>query len=97
MHISRHRRCHGGQSGPAKLVTARFFMAKRSAPSSRKDGKAVECLLNGREALLAFSDFPAGHWKHLRTANVIRSSLEATAKRESDGLERDTSGPGIML
>jgi transposase-like protein len=53
-----------------------------------KDGKAVERLLNGREALLTFSDFPAGHWKHLRTTNVIGSSLEATAKRGSDGLER---------
>jgi Transposase, Mutator family len=29
----------------------------------------------GRDALLAFYDFPAEHWKHLRTTNVIESSL----------------------
>ena len=36
---------------------------KRSAPWSKigQDGKAVEYLLKDCEALLAFSDFPAGH------------------------------------
>ena len=28
-----------------------------------------------RDALLAFYDFPAEHWKHLRTTNVIESSF----------------------
>ena len=27
--------------------------------------KAVECLTKDREALFAFYDFPAEHWKHL--------------------------------
>ena len=36
--------------------------------------KAVECLIKDRDALLAFYDFPAEHWKHLRTTNVIESS-----------------------
>jgi putative transposase len=31
--------------------------------------KAVECLGKDREALLAFYDFPAEHWVHLRTTN----------------------------
>jgi putative transposase len=38
-----------------------------------KYDKAVECLIKDRHALLAFYDFPAGHWKHLRTTNVIQS------------------------
>ena len=29
--------------------------------------KAVECLTKDRDALFAFYDFPAEHWKHLRT------------------------------
>src|SRR5207302_6279027 len=37
--------------------------------------KAVECLAKDRDALLAFYDFPAEHWKHLRTTNVIESSF----------------------
>src|SRR5207245_3898768 len=35
-----------------------------------KYDKAVECLIKDRDALLAFYDFPAEHWKHLRTTNV---------------------------
>ena len=31
-----------------------------------KYDKAVECLIKDRNALLAFYDFPAEHWKHLR-------------------------------
>lgn len=36
-----------------------------------KYDKAAECLEKDREALLAFYDFPAEHWKHLRTTNPI--------------------------
>jgi hypothetical protein len=43
--------------------------------------KAVECLVKDRDALLAFYNFPAEHWKHLRKTNVIESSLATTAKR----------------
>ncbi|MEC5383758.1 IS256 family transposase [Aurantimonas sp. C2-6-R+9] len=35
--------------------------------------KAVECLAKDRDALLAFFDFPAEHWDHLRTSNPIES------------------------
>jgi putative transposase len=35
--------------------------------------KACECLAKDREELLAFYDFPAEHWKHLRTTNPIES------------------------
>src|SRR3954465_10174944 len=34
-----------------------------------KYDKAVACLVKDRDALLAFYDFPAEHWKHLRTTN----------------------------
>jgi hypothetical protein len=39
-----------------------------------KYDKAVECLVKDRDALLAFYDFPAEHWKHLRTTNVIATA-----------------------
>lgn len=35
--------------------------------------KAVECLVKDRDVLLAFYDFPAEHWRHLRTSNPIES------------------------
>ena len=34
-----------------------------------------------RDALLAFYDFPAEHWKHLRTTNVIESSFATVRHR----------------
>ena len=42
---------------------------------------AVECLIKDREALLSFYDFPAEHWKHLRTTNVIESSFATIRHR----------------
>jgi putative transposase len=47
----------------------------------RKYDKAVECLTKDRDALLAFYDFPAEHWKHLRTTNVIESSFATVRHR----------------
>ena len=38
-----------------------------------KYAKATECLGKDRQELLAFYDFPAEHWMHLRTTNVIES------------------------
>jgi transposase-like protein len=46
-----------------------------------KYDKPVECLIKDRDALLAFYDFPAEHWKHLRTTNVIESSFATVRHR----------------
>jgi len=46
-----------------------------------KYDKAVERLAKDRDALLAFYDFPAKHWKHLRTTNVIESSFVTVRHR----------------
>jgi putative transposase len=43
--------------------------------------KAVECLTKDRDALLVFYDFPAEHWKHLRTTNVIESAFATVRHR----------------
>ncbi len=43
--------------------------------------KAVECLVKDRETLLAFYDFPAEHWKHLRTTNPVESTLSTVRLR----------------
>ena len=48
---------------------------------SVKYDKAAECLIKDRDALLAFYDFPAEHWKHLRTTNVIESSFATVRHR----------------
>jgi putative transposase len=43
--------------------------------------KAVECLTKDREVLLAFYDFPAEHWIHLRTTNPIESTFATVRLR----------------
>ena len=43
--------------------------------------KAAECLAKDRQALLAFYDFPAEHWKHLRTSNPIESTFATVRHR----------------
>ena len=43
--------------------------------------KATECLAKDREALLAFYDFPAEHWRHIRTTNPIESTFATVRLR----------------
>jgi transposase-like protein len=51
--------------------------------------KAVECLRADEEPLLMHFDFPAEHWKHLRTSNVIESPFATVRLRQ-----RVTKGAG---
>ena len=46
-----------------------------------KYDKAAACLAKDRETLLAFYDFPAEHWKHLRTTNPIESTFATVRHR----------------
>jgi putative transposase len=46
-----------------------------------KYDKAVACLTKDRSALLAFYDFPAEHWKHLRSTNPIESTFATVRHR----------------
>jgi len=43
--------------------------------------KAADCLRKDRDALLAFYDFPAEHWVHLRTTNPIESTFATVRLR----------------
>ena len=40
-----------------------------------KYDKAAACLAKDRDVLLTFYDFPAEHWKHVRTTNPIESTF----------------------
>jgi putative transposase len=51
--------------------------------------KACECLEKDRTELLAFYDFPAEHWRHLRTTNPIESTFATIRLRH-----RRTKGNG---
>jgi transposase-like protein len=61
------------------------FLEKYSA----KYSKACDCLSKDRDVLLTFYDFPAEHWKHLRTTNPIESAFATIRLRH-----RRTKGSG---
>jgi putative transposase len=50
---------------------------------------ACDCLAKDRDVLLTFYDFPAEHWKHLRTTNPIESTFSTIRLRH-----RRTKGSG---
>jgi putative transposase len=61
---------------------------------SAKYPRAVTCLLKDREALLAFYNFPAEHWLHIRTTNAIESTfatLRHRTKRVKGAFSKDSA------
>ena len=50
--------------------------------------KATACLARDRDELLAFYDFPAAHWMHLRTTNVIESAFATIRQPRVPALAR---------
>ncbi len=78
----------------AKKALQEIWMAEDRASAHKAFGhfvqtyqtkypKAVTCLEKDREALLAFYDFPAEHWVHIRTTNPIESTF-ATIRLRTD-------------
>ena len=59
------------------VVALDTFVEKYGA----KYAKAVACLTRDKDALLAFFDFPAEHWDHLRTTNPIESVFATVRHR----------------
>jgi len=60
-----------------------------AAAYGAKYPKAVAKITDDQEPLLAFYDFPAEHWVHLKTSNPIESTLSTVRLRT-----RVTKGPG---
>ena len=56
---------------------------------SAKYPKATDCLKKDRDVLLTFYDFPAEHWRHIRTTNPIESTFATIRLRH-----RRTKGNG---
>ncbi|QDU94807.1 IS256 family transposase [Lignipirellula cremea] len=67
------------------LTALAFFLEKYEV----KYSKACDCLRKDRDELLAFYDFPAEHWGHLRTTNPIESTFATIRLRH-----RKTKGNG---
>jgi transposase-like protein len=80
------------QQARAKAAMQNIFMAATKADALKafeafmttyraKYPKAVEKLTQDRDSLLAFYDFPAEHWQHIRTTNPIESTFATVRHR----------------
>ena len=78
--------------GKAKAALHEIWMAPTRAQAIKafdaflksyqaKYPKATDKLVKDRDALLAFYDFPAEHWIHLRTTNPIESTFATVRQR----------------
>jgi transposase-like protein len=87
----------------AKNMIHEIWMAETKAAATKafdafledyqaKYPKAAECLAKDRDVLLAFYDFPAEHWRHLRTTNPIESTFATIRLRH-----RRTKGSGSRI
>ena len=57
--------------------------------------EATECLVKDRDVLLAFYDFPAEHWVHIRSTNPIESTF-ATVRLRPDKTRGAVSNATIL-
>ena len=67
---------------------------RAQARFSAKYPKAMACLAKDRKEMLAFYDFPAEHWTHIRTTNPIESTFATVrlrTKRTRNCGSRDTT------
>jgi transposase-like protein len=76
--------CNAEDREHARRAVAAFKLAYNA-----KFGKAVAKITDDLDELLAFYDFPAEHWVHLRTTNPIESTF-ATVRHRT----KVTKGPG---
>jgi transposase-like protein len=81
-----------GLQAKAKAKLQQIWMAPNKAEAEKsfdafiqtyeaKYPQAVTCLEKDREALLTFYDFPAEHWRHIRTSNPIESTFATVRLR----------------
>jgi hypothetical protein len=75
----------GRRQGPCPIAAAKAFAAEYGA----KWPKAAAKITDDLDVLLAFYDYPAEHWVHLRTTNPIESTFATVRLRQ-----RVTKGPG---
>jgi putative transposase len=82
---------HAIWMAPTRAEAERAFDLFLATYQAKYD-KATACLAKDRDVLLTFYDFPAEHWRHLRTTNPIESTFATVRLRH-----RRTKGNGTRL
>lgn len=92
----------------AKTLIHSIYNAPRKAEAERlfdvfletfdaKYPKATACLKKDKETMLAFYDFPAEHWAHIRTTNAIESSFASVRLRTYKTKGCGSSSATVMM
>jgi len=76
---------------------AREAITRFATEYGPKYPKAVTTLEKDADVLLTFFDFPAEHWKHLRTSNVIESSFATVRLRQRVTMGAGSGTKGLLL
>lgn len=89
------KRCHADAKAALQAIwtadtrAAAIDAAHEFADDFAAYPKATGKILDDLDVLLTFYDYPAEHWKHLRTTNAIESAFATVRLRQ-----RVTKGPG---
>ncbi len=59
--------------------------------------KATRCLEKDRDVLLTFCDFPAEHWRHIRTTNPIESTFATVRLRTNKARGRFSANTVLSM
>ncbi len=59
--------------------------------------RAVDCLLDSKDELLKFYDFPKEHWKHIRSTNAIESTFATVRLRTKSTRGMGTEETTFMM
>lgn len=98
------RHCHGAARAALEAIwnagtrkEAEKALEAFASAFGAKHPKAVECLTKDKEALLAFYDFPAEHWLHLRTTNPIESTFATVRLRHDKTKGNGTAAASLVM
>ena len=80
-------------------VQAEKYLVEMEAEYKDRIPAAMECLLQDKESLLRYFDFPAAHWKTIRNTNLIERVIRETRRRTKvmDTLDTEYGCYGILM
>jgi putative transposase len=87
----------GSTEMPRVRASPQAGIERFRADYGAKYPKAVESLVRDQEKLLTFFDFPAEHWKHLRTTNPIESSFATVRLRQNVTTDAGSRMRGLVF
>ena len=87
-----HEMMYAARRSDCEAARVRF-----AAEYQAKYPKAVASLTANWERLVSFFDFPAEHWKHLRTTNVIESAFATVRLRERATKGADSRSKRLLM